>query len=73
MASRKPKKATRLFHARKLKPRAKKKSKLELTVLSRLPHNAEVIRTQTHLDALFEDIKRAQKASGKEVIIIWLR
>lgn len=37
-----------------------------------LPTNAVVIKNQQQLKVLFSDIARAQKASGKEIIIIWL-
>ena len=77
MAKRKLKKATSLFKDRKLKVRVTKKMNLgrkpSILVDTPLPHNAEVIRTQAQLDVLFTDIRRAQKVSGKEIIIIWLR
>ena len=57
--------------------RVKKKMNLgrkyNVLVDTPLPHNAAIIKTQAQLDVLFTDIRRAQKASGKEVIIIWLR
>lgn len=85
MAKRKPKRvarsstvksgligATRAIIGRKPKPK-KKKSLSKRIPYTMLPRNAAIVKTPLELDNLFNDIRRAQKESGKEIIIIWLR